>query len=338
MAYDKPELLVQLTPKGEALGFSTARVARALRARLDGIEATSFARGSHEVKIKVRLPDAAVGRSYLHQAKLPLPDGGFVPLTSIAKITEKQGFSVIRRENGERVVMVYGELEDDAKVRDEISAALTTRILPAVSAKYGIRYDLRGLAEDEREFLSDARLGFYLCLTGIFLVLAWVFGSWTRPIAVMMVIPFGLIGAIWGHHLHGIPLTMFSVVGLIGMAGIIINDSIVLVTAIDRRLPTTDMITAIVDGTAERLRAVFLTTITTVGGLTPILFEQSRQAAFLKPTVITLVYGLGFGIVVVLMITPTMIAIQHDIGLRLRSLRRLLRLAASRGRRRPAGG
>jgi multidrug efflux pump subunit AcrB len=199
-----------------------------------------------------------------------------------------------------------------------------------------VSYDLRGMAEDEREFLSDARLGIYLCLTGIFLTLAWVFGSWTRPIAVMVVIPFGLIGAIWGHYLHGIPLTMFSVIGLIGMAGIIINDSIVLVTAINRRLPTTDIVTAIVDGTAERLRAVFLTTITTVGGLAPLLFEQSRQAAFLKPTVITLVYGLGFGIVVVLMITPTMIAIQHDMGLRLRSLRRFLRLATSRRRPRPA--
>jgi len=336
LAYDKPELLVQLTPKGEALGFSTARVAAALRARLDGIEATSFARGSHEIKVKVRLPDAVVGRSYLHQAKLPLPDGGFVPLTSIATITQKQGFSVIRRENGERVVMVLGELEDDAKVRDEIAAALATKILPSVSAKYGVRYDLRGMAEDEREFLSDARLGLYLCLTGIFLTLAWVFGSWTRPIAVMMVIPFGLIGAIWGHHLHGIPLTMFSVIGLIGMAGIIINDSIVLVTAIDRRLPTTDMVTAIVDGTSERLRAVFLTTITTVGGLAPLLFETSRQAAFLMPTVITLVYGLGFGIVVVLMITPTMIAIQQDMGLCLGSLRRLARLVTSRRRIRPA--
>jgi multidrug efflux pump subunit AcrB len=337
LSYDKPELLVKLTPKGEALGFSTARVAKDLRARLDGIEATSFARGSHEVKVKVRLPDATVGRSYLHQAKLPLPGGGFVPLTSIATITEIQGFSVIRREDGVRVVMVYGELEDDARVRDEISAALTTRILPSISAKYGVSYDLRGMAEDEREFLSDARLGFFLCLSGIFLTLAWVFGSWARPITVMMVIPFGLIGAIWGHHLHGIPLTMFSVIGLIGMAGIIINDSIVLVTAIDRRRPTTDMITAIVDGTAERLRAVFLTTITTVGGLAPLLFETSRQAAFLKPTVITLVYGLGFGIVVVLMITPTMIAIQHDIGLRLRSLRRLFQLVVSRRRQRAEG-
>jgi multidrug efflux pump subunit AcrB len=334
LAYDKPELLIKLTPKGEALGFSTAKVAKALRARLDGIEAASFARGSHEVKIKVRLPEATVGRSYLHQAKLPLPGGGFVPLTSLATIEEKQGFSVIRRENGVRQVMVYGELVDDAKVRDEISAVLTSRILPGIAAKYGVNYDLRGLAEDEREFLSDARLGFYLCLVGIFLTLAWVFGSWTRPIAVLLVIPFGLIGAIWGHHLHGVPLTMFSVVGLIGMAGIIINDSIVLVTAIDRRLPTTDMVSAIVDGTAERLRAVFLTTITTVGGLAPLLFEQSRQAAFLKPTVITLVYGLGFGIVVVLMITPTMIAIQEDIRLRIASLRRLLKLATARRRAR----
>ena len=113
----------------------------------------------------------------------------------------------------------------------------------------------------------------------------------------MMVIPFGLIGAIWGHLLHGIPLTMILVVAMIGMACIIINDSIVLVTTI-------------VDRTAERLRAVFLTTITTVGGLGPLLFEQSRQVAFPKPTEITLIHGLGFGIVVVLMISPTMIAIQ----------------------------
>lgn len=116
----------------------------------------------------MRLPDAAVGRSYLHQAKLPLPDGGFVPLTSIATIAEKKGFFFIRREIGERVVMVYGEIEDDAKVRDEIAVALATGILPAASAKYGVRYDLRGMAEDEREFLYDAWLGFYICLTGIF--------------------------------------------------------------------------------------------------------------------------------------------------------------------------
>jgi Cu/Ag efflux pump CusA len=96
--------------------------------RISALTGCPGARGSHEVKVKVRLPDAAVGRSYLHQAKLPLPDRGFVPLTSIATIAEKQGFSVIRRENGERVVIIYGELGDDAKVRDEIAAALTTRI------------------------------------------------------------------------------------------------------------------------------------------------------------------------------------------------------------------
>ena len=177
------------------------------------------------------------------------------------------------------------------------------------------------MAEDEREFLSDSRPGFYLCLTGIFLTLAWVFGSWTRPIAVMMVTPFGLIGAAssaWHptHHVFGRRPDWH---------GRHHHQRFHRAGHGDRRR------------NGERLRAVFLTTITTVGGLGPLLLEQSRQAAFLKPTVITLIYGLGFGIVVVLMITPTMIAIQHDVGLRLRSLRRLLRLAASRRKRRPAG-
>lgn len=333
LAYDKPELLVKLTPRGEALGFTTSVVAKALRDRLDGYKAASFARGPHEVKIKVRIPEAKVGRSYLHQAKLPSPTGGFVSLTSIATIQEKQGFSVIRRENGTRAVNVTGDLADDPKARDEVFDALRSRILPAVAGKYGVSYTLRGQSEDERKFLSDAKLVFYIGLAGIFLTLCWVFGSWIRPIAIMMVIPFGLIGAIWGHHLHGVPLTMFSVIGIIGMAGIIINDSIVLGTTIDQRAPHQDILSAIVDGTCDRLRAVLLTTITTVGGLAPLLFEQSRSAAFLKPTVITLVYGLGAGFFVVLLITPTIIAIQHDLTFRLRSFRRLIKIIARPKRR-----
>ena len=333
LAYDKPELLVKLTPKGEALGFTTASVARALRQRLDGAEATSFARDSREVKVKVRLPESETNASYLHRATLPLSGGGFVPLTEIATINETQGFSTIRRENGERVVTVTGDISDDAAARDEVADALANDILPAAAAQYGINHTLGGLSEQERDFLSDAYVGFGLCLVGIYLTLAWVFGSWTRPLIVILVIPFGLIGAIWGHYFHGLPMSIFSVVGLIGMAGIIINDSIVLVTTIDERLPHQDIITATVDGAANRLRAVLLTTLTTVGGLTPLLLEQSRQALFLKPTVITLAYGLGFGVVLVLLVTPAMIAIQHDIGSHLNSMRRLARLIRSGPRR-----
>ena len=328
LAYDKPELVVRLTPRGEALGLSTATLARTLRERLDGIEATSFARGAHEVGIRVRLPEDATGPDYLHRARLPVAGGVFVPLSSIATIAQTSGFSVIRREAGTQVVTVTGDLDDDAAARAEIADALTGEILPEITGRYGVAVTQGGLAEQERDFLSDARLGLALCLTGIYLALAWVFGSWTRPLAVMLVIPFGLIGAVWGHHLHGIPLSMFSVVGFLGMIGIIINDSIVLVSQIDRHRKTRGTLAAVVAGTCDRLRAVLLTTVTTIGGLAPLLFETSRQAAFLKPTVLTLVYGLGFGVVIVVMITPATVAIQHDIGLRLKSARRMVRWAA----------
>jgi predicted RND superfamily exporter protein len=164
--------------------------------------------------------------------------------------------------------------------------------------------------------------GFLLCLLAIYLVLAWIFASWTRPLVVMAIIPFGLVGAIWGHAAWDVPLSMFTVVGLIGMTGIIINDSIVLVTTIDEKAESRGLIPAIVDGACDRLRPVLLTTLTTVLGLAPLLYEGSADAQFLKPTVITLVYGLGFGMVIVLLVVPAILAMQQDVGDRMRSLRR----------------
>lgn len=323
LAYDRPEMIVSLTPKGEALGLTTASVAAALRQRLDGIEAVKLVRGSQEVVARVRLPKTEVGPAYLHQATVPLPAGGFVALSEITRIKELQGFSAIRRENGERRVTVTGDLPDDAAASAEVLTALSEQILPDVTARHGIAWSMGGLAEQESEFLSEAVIGFMLALIGIYFVLAWVFASWSRPLVVMLVIPFGLIGMVWGHWLHATPISMFSIVGMMGMAGIIINDSIVLVTTIDERAQNTPIFSAIIDGTSDRLRAVLLTTMTTVGGLAPLLLETSRQAQFLKPTVITLAYGLGFGVVLVLLLTPAMIAIQHDIARSLKSMRRL---------------
>jgi hypothetical protein len=131
-----------------------------------------------------------------------------------------------------------------------------------------------------------------------------------------------LIGAIWGHYVWDVPLSMFSIVGLIGMSGIIINDSIVLVSTIDEYSKKRGLFPAIVDGVADRLRPVLLTTLTTVLGLAPLLYESSSQASFLKPTVITLVYGLAFGMVLVLLVVPALMAVQADVGRMLRSLRR----------------
>ncbi|MDE0698567.1 MAG: efflux RND transporter permease subunit, partial [Boseongicola sp.] len=140
-------------------------------------------------------------------------------------------------------------------------------------------------------------------------------------LVVMAIIPFGLVGAVWGHYLWNVPLSMFSVVGLIGMIGIIINDSIVLVTTVDEYADERGIVAAIVDGASDRLRPVFLTTATTVLGLAPLLYETSKDAQFLKPTVITLAYGLGFGLVLVLLIVPALLAVGHDIGRHVRALR-----------------
>jgi predicted RND superfamily exporter protein len=142
----------------------------------------------------------------------------------------------------------------------------------------------------------------------------------------MSVIPFGLIGAIWGHAAWSEPLSMFSIVGLIGMAGIIINDSIVLVSTVDDYVRRRDLRSAIVDAAADRLRPVLLTTLTTVLGLAPLLYESSSQAQFLKPTVITLSYGLGFGVVLVLLVVPALLAVQADFGRFFVSLRRAVRV------------
>jgi predicted RND superfamily exporter protein len=160
---------------------------------------------------------------------------------------------------------------------------------------------------------------------GIYLTLAWIFAHWTRPLVVMSVIPFGLVGAIFGHWVWDTPLSMFSIVGLIGMAGIIINDSIVLVSTIDEYAEKRGLRAAIIDGVVDRFRPVLLTTLTTVLGLVPLLYERSSQAEFLKPTILTLVFGLGFGMVLVLLVVPALMAAQADVSRAFRALRRSVR-------------
>ncbi len=339
LAYDKSEILLNLTAGGEALGFSTDQIGEELYNRLRGIDAAEFPVGTRTGTIRVSLPESELTAAFLSETSIRTPGGGYVPLSEIVSTQSRFGFSTVRRENGRRVIRITGDIaEDNPDDASRVATALSETILPEAAARFGVAYQFSGLAEQERDFLNDAVAGLGLCLAGIYLVLAWIFASWTRPLLVMAVIPFGLIGAIWGHHWHGLPISMFSVVGFIGMSGIIINDSIVLVTTIDgyaRRMPFID---ALVEGVADRLRPVLLTTLTTVFGLAPLLFEQSRQAQFLLPTVITLAYGLGFGVLVVLVITPALLAIHNELAAMIRSARRLLQLATGSRRRRQIAG
>ncbi|UWR16087.1 efflux RND transporter permease subunit [Sulfitobacter sp. M368] len=323
LAYDKEELILDLTAQGQALGFTIDTLGRALRNRLGGIEAATYPDGPRSAAIRVELPKGELTADFLDRTQMRTPAGQYVPLADIVSVERRTGFSMVRRENGIRLISVTGDIsEDDPARASEIGEALQNDILPRIASELQVEFRLAGLSEQEDEFLSDALTGLILCLTGIFLVLAWIFGSWTRPLVVMAIIPFGLVGTIYGHALWEVPLSMFTVVGLLGMTGIIINDSIVLVTTIDEYATTRGLIPSIIDGAADRLRPVMLTTMTTVLGMAPLLYEQSQQAQFLKPTVITLVYGLGFGMLLVLLVVPALVAAQHDVARQIAAMRR----------------
>ncbi len=326
LAYDKEELLLDLTPQGQALGLNIDGLGRVLRNRLGGIEAATYPVGPRSAAIRVELPPGELSADFLERTLIRTDTGDYVPLGDVVTVTSRTGFSVVQRENGIPLISVTGDLDDeDAERASDIQSIINETILPDIQERFGVDTQLSGLSEQESRFLTDARNGLILVLCGIFLSLAWIFGSWTRPLVVMAIIPFGLIGTIYGHNLWGIPMSMFTVVGLIGMTGIVINDSIVLVTTIDEYAKERGLVPAIIDGASDRLRPVLLTTLTTVLGLSPLLYEGSNQAEFLKPTVVTLVFGLAFGMLLVLLIVPSLMAMQADVAKQVRSARRALR-------------
>jgi multidrug efflux pump subunit AcrB len=333
LAYDKEELILELTPQGQSLGLTIDTLGRTLRNRLNGIEAASFPDGPRSATIRVEVPKGELTSDFTDRMLIRTQTGDYVPLADIVTVEQRTGFSTVRRENGVQVISVTGDIsEDDPARANAIIAELEDTILPKIAEDTQVVFNLSGLAEQEDDFRNDATRGLILTLAGIFMTLAWIFSSWTRPLVIMAIIPFGLVGTIYGHWWYDIPLSLFSVVGLIGMVGIIINDSIVLITTIDEYAKERGLFPAILDGVTDRLRPVMLTTLTTVLGLSPLLYETSSQAQFLKPTVITLVYGLGFGMVLVLIVVPALMAMQADIAAQSSSLKRALRgLSKARG-------
>ena len=337
LAYDKEELILELTAQGQSLGLTIDALGRVLRNRLNGMEAASFPDGPRSATIRVEVPAGELTADFTDRMLIRTGTGDYVPLADIVTVRQRTGFSTVRRENGIQVISVTGDISEDDPVRAQaIITELEQTILPKIAEEIQVAFNLAGLAEQEDDFRNDATRGLVLTLAGIFMTLAWIFSSWTRPLVVMAIIPFGLVGTIFGHWWHDIPMSLFSVIGLIGMVGIIINDSIVLVTTIDEYSKERGLFPAILDGVTDRLRPVLLTTLTTVLGLSPLLYETSSAAQFLKPTVITLVYGLGFGVVLVLIVVPALMAMQADVGAQVASFKRAWRgLSRGRGPRLP---
>lgn len=312
LPYGKQELILEVNPRGAALGFTTESVGRQVRNSFEGAISKRFARDDEEVTVRVQLPESEKSRA-LEDLFLRTPEGREVPLTEVVAIREQSGFSRLRREDGQRFVSVAAEV--DALVADSnaIIRALPQAGLAGIAAKYNLQYEFAGRAEEQGAAFADLGAGSLIALIAIYIILAWVFASYARPIVVMSIIPFGLVGAVLGHLAMGFDLTILSFVALLGLAGILVNDSIILVNQIDNRLDEGDSVrAAVIGGVQDRLRAVLLTSLTTVGGLTPLLFETSLQAQFLLPMAITLAWGLATATFLVLLVVPAILGIQED--------------------------
>ena len=316
LPYGKRETILEVTPTGRAMGFTTQSVGRQVRNAFEGAVAKRFSRDDEEVTVRVRFPRNSAETASLDGLYLRGPGGAEVQLDEIVSATDKGGFSRIRREDGVRQVAITADTDTALTTTDKVIEALNRDGVNDIVTKYGLKLNFAGKAEEQARTIADMRAGAMLGLAGIYIILAWVFASYFRPLAVIAIIPLGFVGATLGHWLMGYDLTILSMMALVGLSGIVINDSIILVSTIDERLNRGEpMDNAIVDGTRDRLRAVILTSATTMGGLTPLMFERSLQAQFLIPMAITLVFGLMVTTFLVLLVVPALIRMQHDFGM-----------------------
>ncbi len=321
LPFGKPELVMELLPRGAALGFTMDEVGLQVRNAFDGAIPRRFARGDDEVTIRVSHAADEKDGARLRNFELRSTSGEFVPLEEVVSLTEKQGFTAIQREDGKRIVSVTADLDTDIVTTEKAIEILEAGEIPAVLETMGLDYHFGGRSEERAKAFADLAIGTYLALAVIYIILAWVFGDYFRPLAIMLIIPFGVVGAVVGHWLLGFKLTILSFIGLLGLAGILVNDSIILVSRLDERLDEGENLEmAAIGASRDRLRAVLLTSLTTIGGLVPLMFEKSLQAQFLLPMAITIVFGLALATLLVLFLVPSLMGIGGDIKWLLQSV------------------
>ncbi|MCK6408152.1 efflux RND transporter permease subunit [Thauera sp.] len=310
MPYGREQLVYRLTPAGEALGLTTESLGRQLRAAFDGALAQLVQVGRDELEVRVMLPRTERSRlDVFERITISLPDGRFVPLATVASWESRRGFEALRHAQGRLAVEVSAAVDSHVSNANVVQAGLERETLPPLAQKYGFEFSFEGRSADQRETMADMKAGLILGLGLIYLVLVWSFSSWSWPLVVMSAIPLGLAGAIFGHWALGIDLTILSMFGLFGLAGIVVNNSIILVSLFkELQHKGASLHDALVGASCGRLRAVLLTSLTTIGGLTPLLFERSLQAQFLIPMATAIAFGLGFSALLVLFFVPALLS------------------------------
>jgi len=310
MPWGREQLIYQVSPYGEALGLTTVDLGRQLRAAFDGRIAQIYQDGRDEIEVRVQLPrDQRERYSTLEQMTVRIPDGRFVPLTQVMNLDHRQGFQALRHADGKLAVEVTSALNTRVATTDQVLESLQAGALPDIASRYGVRYSFEGRSADQRETMDDMKTGLMIGLALMYVVLAWVFASWSLPLIVMAIIPFALVGALLGHWLMGLQLTILSLFGLFGLSGIVVNNAIILVSFYNQQrqkgLGITD---ALNEAAVQRVRAVLLTSLTTIGGLLPLLFETSLQAQFLIPMATSIAFGLGLSTFLVLLVIPALLS------------------------------
>jgi multidrug efflux pump subunit AcrB len=290
-----------------ATGVTETDVGETIRNSYFGAEVMRIQRGRHEVKLMVRYPEEE-RRSLVNFREIRVRDAAGIerPINEVADLKLNQGFSEINRLDQRRSVTITADVDEAVANADLITADLQNNFLPTLLADYPeISVKWQGQREQSQESVGSLKVGFGIAIVAMFVLLVLQFKSYAQPLLILAVIPFGLIGAVWGHAILGLPLTLFSMFGLVALSGVVVNDSIVLIDFINARLNEgADPFEAMIESGQRRFRPIFLTSLTTIAGLAPLLLEKSFQAQLLIPMAASLAFGLMLATVQVLLLIP----------------------------------
>ena len=319
------EIQLKIKPEAEALGLTLASLGRQVRQAFYGEEAQRIQRGRDELKVMVRYPlDERRSVADLRNMRIRTPSGAQVPFESVAEISFGQAFSSINRTDRERTVTVSANADAEKAEPGKIVADLYADFIPELLARYpSVSAKRQGSSQEEQELLQSFMVASLAALFMIYALIAIPLKSYVQPIIIMSVIPFGLIGAVIGHIVTGNAISMFSMFGLIALAGVVVNDSLIMIDFINKaRSDGRPLMDAVVESGTARFRAIILTSLTTAFGLMPMIFEKSVQAQFVIPMAISLSFGILFATVITLFLIPALYVWQLDVARRWHQIRR----------------
>ena len=311
----KDEILLTTKPLADVMGVNLSELATQVRYAFYGAEAQRIQRGDEEVRVMIRYPEEqrqSVGN--LQDMKLRMPDGSEIPFTELADIEFAEGYSTITRIDRERSVNVRARVNKERVEPSRIVGEVRNDRLPTILDQYpSVPFKLQGASQDEAEATDSLALGGLLAMLAVYALMAIPLKSYSQPLIIMSVIPFGIIGAVIGHWILGMPVSILSLFGIIALSGVVVNDSLVMVDYVNKaREAGTDLRHAVLDAGCRRFRAITLTSLTTFFGLLPIVLEKSMQAKLVIPMAISLAFGIIFATIITLLLIPCLYLILSD--------------------------